>query len=79
MRTLNTDQWIETVVWPRALCSTRHAMPVCDVRIVPSISRMLRAVVVVNVRWWLWARLCCAWKQPILPRDQSMHFENTRA
>jgi len=32
---------------------------------------MFRAVVAVviamlNVRWWSWARLCCAWKLPNL-------------
>jgi len=42
-------------------------MPVCDVIIVYTISQMLRAVAAVvmitlDVRWWSWARMCCAWK-----------------
>jgi len=41
-------------------------MPVCDVIIVSMISRMLQAVaavmIILNIRWWSWACLCCAWK-----------------
>jgi len=52
-------------------CSTWYSMPVCDVRVVPTISRMLRAVaadvmIFLYAGWWLWARLCCTWKLPNL-------------
>jgi len=42
----------------------------CDVMIVSTISRMLRSVaavtIILNVRWWSWAGLCCVWKLPNL-------------
>ena len=73
IRTLNTDQKTETVVrrMPWAVCSTQYAMPMCDIIIFSTISRMLRSDTVVVIiipyaRWWSWARLCCVWKLPIL-------------
>jgi len=44
-------------------------MPVCDVIIVSTISRMLRSVeaVIITILYvcrWSWARLCCVWKLP---------------
>jgi len=46
---------------------------------------MLRAVataviIILNVRWWSWAHLCCTWKLPnVSYRVHWMHFENTTA
>jgi len=41
----------------------------CDIVIVYTTSRMLCAVtavvlviIILNVCWWSWARLCCVWK-----------------
>jgi len=46
-------------------------MFVCDAIIIPTISRMLHAVavavvIILNVRWWSWAHMCCIWKLPNL-------------
>jgi len=67
--TLRLKLWCGGVPW--ALCSTWHAMPMCGAIIVSTISRMLRAVaavviVILNVRWWSWARMFCFWKLPNL-------------
>ena len=67
---------------PSGLCSTWCAMPVCDVRIVPTISRLLRAVAAVvviipNVRCWSWARMCCVWKLPNLSYRPVRALTNT--
>jgi len=57
--------WCSGVPW--ALCSTRYAMPMCDIKIVSMISQMLRAVaaiviIILYFCWWSQALLCCVCK-----------------
>ena len=54
-------------------------MPMCDVIIVSTISRMLRSfaavvITILYVRWSSWARLCCVKSCRIFPRDQAVHL-----
>jgi len=69
---------------PSALCSKWHAMSVCDAIIVSTISRMLRTVaavvnIILNIRCWSWARLCCVWKLPNFFKRPVSVLKNTTA
>ena len=50
--------------WPPNGNFLRTPLPVCDVIIVSTISRMLRPLLSKFhvTHWWSWARLCCVWK-----------------
>jgi len=61
----HTQHW--SIDCNRGAAEAWYAMPVCDVTIVSTISRMLHAVaaviiIILIVRCWSWALLCCVWK-----------------
>ena len=59
----HTQQW--SIVWNRSAAATWCAMLVCDVIIFSTITNVAAVVIIIlNVRWWSWARLCCIWKLP---------------
>ena len=66
-----TQHW--SIDWnpAEAACLERYVQHkplfACDAIIVSAISWMLHAVaavviIILNARWWSWARLCCVWK-----------------
>jgi len=80
----HTQHWSWSIDWNRGSTACLLMINlICYARvwriIVSTISWILPAVAAVviiiqNVRWWSWTRLCCVWKLPIFPRDQSVHL-----
>jgi len=82
-----TQHW--SIDWNRGaaaclehLSSSQYAMPVCDVIMISTISRMVHAVaadvmIILYVRWWLWARLHCVWKLPNLSKRSFSELNTT--
>ena len=69
-RTLNSDQQTETVVRQRALLSVVFSV-VCDARVwrnngLYDQSDVAAVIIILYVRRWSQALLCCIWKLPNL-------------
>ena len=68
--------WCGGVPWA---CSSQYAVPVCDVTIIYTISRMLHVVAAVVMiflyaRWWSWHTCVVSERCRIFPRDQSVNW-----
>jgi len=35
-------------------------------------------IIIQNVRWWSWARLCCVWKPPSLSQRQKSGLRDVK-